>query len=215
MFVSSPFSCFRRWFNFVMGTAWQPDDLLHPDKSKGCASEGVPSTKCSGFCLGESQNKIQLACNWFFFSLIKKSLLENVDFLQKLFSTLKIERWGSNTVKILRDQHFNCIMYLFKLPALSMDAETPGCPCWGCISYCDSVTGKNLKNKCCLSVQQPPGTHWYMLENPRSQRCPSTSRLCSQQLGSGGERTSATLNNPVRAQYCSKLAMPSCALQQN
>lgn len=79
-----------------------------------------------------------------------------MDFLQKLFSTLKIERWGSNTVKILRDQHFNCIMYLFKLPALSMDAETPGCPRWGRISYCDSVTGKNLKNECCLSIQQPP-----------------------------------------------------------
>lgn len=50
----------------------------------------------------------------------KNPLLENVNFLPKLFSSLQTKPWGGSNVQTLADQQHNCTIYLFKLAAAPM-----------------------------------------------------------------------------------------------
>lgn len=58
--------------NFPIDAAQQPDSPLHLGKSEFSPSEGDPSKKCSGFCLGEVP-KQDRACLQLFVSLKQKS----------------------------------------------------------------------------------------------------------------------------------------------
>lgn len=116
-FLSSSFLCFRRGLNFPMAQHSSPATFCALPNLKFLLLKESPPTNAEASAWEKSQSKIQLACDSFFPN--KNSLLENVNFLLKLFSFLQ-------TGEAVMSKHWEITSTTAQF--LCLNLQLPPCP---------------------------------------------------------------------------------------
>lgn len=129
----------------------------------------------------------------------KNPLLENVNFLPKLFSSPQTKPWGGSNVQSLADQQHNCTIYLFKLAAAPMPLNS-----WLSLQrmhFCCDSTAIH-RQEFSKTVESLPAKLW-VPQTPFSP--PSTAQ---QSLLCSSSSTGGMLSSLIPAQDCSSGVTP-------